>query len=196
MPTEAASPQEIAGVYARNVATAPPAANATFTEADPLSVVDGVNAEAFFDAAYEPMLARMIAHVVEIEGPVLDAALARRIARVHGWQRTGSRIRERVEALAAKAFKTTEEEVGTFYWPTGQNPDGPIMFRRAAGDVGRSVDEICMGELVALAKKVVATGLTGENAIASMARAVGLHQIRVASRGRLKKGMQIALGSS
>ncbi len=193
LPSEEAPPRETAEVYARNVPETLPTSTAVFTEADPLSVVEGVNAEAFFDNAYNPILARMIAHVVEIEGPVLDAVLARRIARAHGWQRTGSRIRDRVEALAGKQFKTTVEDVGTFYWPAGQNLDGLIVFRRAARDTTRAVDEICIAELGALAKQAIAAGFMGESAISAMAREVGLHQIRAASRGLLEKALQIAL---
>lgn len=183
-------PQKIVEVYARNVSVTPPSSAAYFVEADPSSVVDGINADAFFNTAYDPTLASMIAHVVEIEGPVLDAVLARRIARAHGWQRTGSRIRERVEALAAKEFRKTEEDVGTFYWPAGKSPDGPIVFRRAAGDAVRVVDEICMPELLALAREVVAGGNSGETAIVAMARELGLQNLRAASRGRVEKVMQ------
>lgn len=185
-----AQPKETAEVYARNVPEALPASSAYFVEADPLSVVDGTNGDAFYDSAYDPILARMIAHVVEIEGPVLDAVLARRIARAHGWQRTGSRIRERVEALAAKGFRKTEEDVGAFYWPMGMNPDEPIVFRRAAGGVARAVDEICMEELQALARDVDASGNNGETAIVAMARELGLQVLRTASRGRIEKVMQ------
>jgi very-short-patch-repair endonuclease len=189
-------PQETAEVYARNIPDTSAMSTAVFIEANPLSVVDGVNADAFFDAAYDPTLARMIAHVVEIEGPVLDGVLARRIARAHGWQRTGSRIRERVEALAVRQFKTTQEDVGAFYWPAGQIPDGPIAFRRPAEDAARAVDEICMAELGALAQKVMSDGSMGESVITAMAREVGLHQIRAASRGRLEKVMQMVMGVS
>ena len=189
-------PQKIAEVYARNVSGASsPTSASYFVEADPASVVDGINADAFFNTAYDPILASMIAHVVEIEGPVLDAVLARRIARTHGWQRTGSRIRDRVEALAAKEFRKTDEDVGTFYWPTGQSADGAIVFRRAVGDTTRAVDEICMAELAALAKQVIVAGSIGESAISAMAREVGLHQIRTASRSRLEKAMQKILGA-
>jgi len=158
-------------------------------------VVEGVNANAFFEATYDLILARMIAHVVEVEGPVLDGVLARRIARAHGWQRTGSRIRERVEGLAAKHFKTTEEDVGTFYWPVGLSPDGPMVFRWPAVDAVRAVDEICLAELSALAKQVIEAGFMGESLIATMAGEVGLHQVRAASRTRLEKAMQCVLAT-
>lgn len=178
-----------AEVYAKNAPAVPAVPTAEFIEADPTSVVDGVNEEAFFDASYDPLLARMIAHVVEVEGPVLDSVLARRIARAHGWQRTGSRIQERVEALAAKAHRMTEEDVGTFYWATGRGPEIPVAFRRAADESARAVDEICMPELLALAHEVLAGGKTGEGAIVAMARELGLQRLRAANRGRFEKAM-------
>lgn len=98
--------------------------------------------------------------------------------------------------LADKQFKTTNEDVGRFYWPAGLNPAGQVVFRRPTEEAARAVDEICIAELAALAKKVIAAGSTGERAIATMAREVGLHQIRVASRGRIENAMQIVLGAS
>src|SRR3546814_17632021 len=71
----------------------------------------------------------MIAHVVDHEGPVLDALLARRIARAHGWLRTGGRIRERVFQIARARYRTTDEEVGTFYWPEHLDPAAKPPFR-------------------------------------------------------------------
>jgi hypothetical protein len=53
-----------------------------------------------------------------------------------------------------------------------------------------------MTELAALAKTMIEVGSTGESAVGSMARAVGLHQIRAASRGRLEMAMQMAQGAS
>ena len=180
------------GAYARNRAEPPAMPAAVFVEADPASVVEGVHPGAFFEATYEPVLARMIAHVVEVEGPVLDAVLARRIARAHGWQKTGPRIRERVEALAAQNHPTTQEEVGTFYWPTGKGPETPIPFRRAADEAARTVDEICMPELVALAREVIASGKAGEATIVAMARALGVRRLGAASRGRFERAVGLA----
>lgn len=177
-----------AKVYARNASETPVAQ--MFTEADPASVVEAVDPKAFYETAYDPALARMIAHVVEIEGPVLDAVLSRRIARAHGWQRTGARIRERVETLAAKSHRMTEEDVGTFYWLNGRGPEAPIAFRCAADATARAVDEICMQELVALAREVLDSGKVGEAAIVAMARELGLHSLRAASRGRFEQAVQ------
>jgi hypothetical protein len=154
--------------------------------------VDCINPESFLDTSYNSMLIRMIAHVVEVEGPVLDAVLARRIARAHGWQRTGSRIQKRVDALAAKSHRVTQEEVGTFYWPNGRDPEAPVPFRRAAEDSSRTVDEICMSELVALAREVLAGGKLGEGAMVAMARELGLKRLGAAGLGRFERAFREA----
>lgn len=180
--------------YASNLIEAPAATTVIFVEADPASVVDAINAESFFDSLYEPLLVRMIAHVIEIEGPVLDTVLARRIARVHGWQRTGARIRERVESLAAQACRMTREDVGTFFWPKRRDGEAPMVFRRASEDYARTVDEICMPELVALAREVSASGKSADDAVVAMARELGLQVLRMTSRGRLERAVaQVAM---
>jgi hypothetical protein len=177
-----------AETYARNIAGVEKSSSPAFMESDPAAEIDGIDANAFFQRSYEPILSRMVAHVVEREGPVLDAVLARRIARAHGWQRTGAKIQERVEALAAKSHVSTEENVGTFYWARGRGPDVPVSFRRA-DDGMRTVDEICMEELTSLATQIISSGFRGDDAILGMARELGLQRLRSASRERLEKAM-------
>jgi very-short-patch-repair endonuclease len=75
------------------------------------------DAEVFFATAYDATLAALLAQVVQAEGPVRDVVLARRIARMHGWQRTGARIQARVDALATRLFRRTEDAEGALYWP-------------------------------------------------------------------------------
>mgnify|MGYP000617916281 CR=1 FL=1 len=174
--------------YARNAADSPGAAT-QFVEADPASAVEGVSPDEFFNKAYDKTLLAMIKHVVEVEGPVLDAVLARRIARAHGWQRTGPRIQERVVTLAASAHLSTTEEVGTFFWPSRLEPGASVGFRRATEDNTRSVDEICLPELVALAQDVLSGGLTAEAAVLAMARELGLQRLRATSRSRFEAAM-------
>ena len=167
-----------------------------FAEANPLAVVieTQVCAEHFFEAAYEGVLIKMIRHVVGIEGPVLHAVLARRVARAHGFARTGARIQEWVEHLAAAEFGVTEEDgTGTFYWPKGVELGSAIAYRPNHGDAAmRGVEEICMPELVSLARLVRARGLSGEDAMIAMAREVGLQRLRAASRGRLESALASA----
>jgi very-short-patch-repair endonuclease len=186
--------QEETDVYARNSAAVKEVPSKAFVESNPLAAVEAVDVDAFFNHAYDAVLQAMIAHVVAVEGPVMDAVLARRIARAHGWQRTGARIQERVKALAAKTYRVTEEDVGTFYWPMDRGPGTPLVFRKAADDAVRPVDEVCIQELIALAQVVLAMGATADMAIIAMARALGLQKLRATSRGRFEKAIVLANG--
>lgn len=146
-----------------------------------------LSADQFFEPRYDPVIQTMVEWVVQREGPVLDAVLARRVARAHGFQRTGSRIQERVETLAKRLFKTTEEVSGTFYWPPGLEPSSEVAFRWPTDDDStRGVEEICEAELLSLARLVLQRGQSRQEALVVMARELGLQRLRETSRGRLE----------
>lgn len=190
-------------LYAR-AATTPAGGESVVTNGDrkfraskPEDAVEAgvVSAELFYESVYGPVLKPMIEWVVQHEGPVLDAVLARRIARAHGFQRTGSRIQERVEHIARQCVGSTEEAAGTFYWPNGVTPGANVAFRWPFDeDSTRGVDEICEQELLSLAHWVVGSGKSGEEALIVMARELGLMKLRAASRGRLEAALELAMG--
>ncbi len=193
-------PQQIEEVFARQASAAPAHADTAATAppevslyrvTNPAEAVDGANPDRFFDGDYNDTLSAMIAHVIDHEGPVLDALLARRIARAHGWLRTGGRIRERVFQIARARYRTTDEEVGTFYWPEHLDPAAEPPFRGPADeDSVRAADEISLAELASLARTVIAQGTQGEGIYQAMARRLGLQQLRAASRARLESVMR------
>jgi very-short-patch-repair endonuclease len=151
----------------------------------------GVRPDAFFDASYNVQLRAMVEQIVGLDGPIRDTVLARKIARVHGWQRTGARIQERVSAIAFSCLKHTEEDVGVFFWANERGPDAPIVFS-GGSDAGRNADEICMAELTSLAKLVRAEGKDREGAVIAMAKRLGMHHVRAASRGRFESAIEAA----
>ena len=152
-----------------------------------------VSAERFYENAYDEVLNPMVEWVVQHEGPVLDAVLARRIARAHGFQRTGARIQERIEHLARQRFGSTEEAAGSFYWPDGVPPGTEVTFRWPTDeDSTRGVEEICEQELLSLARTVINSGKSGEEALIAMAREIGLMKLRAASRGKLEAVLNVA----
>ncbi|MDN0075425.1 DUF3320 domain-containing protein [Crenobacter sp. SG2303] len=139
---------------------------------------------AFFEETYTPRLLNMIEHVVNIEGPVLDEVLARRIARLHGWGRTGPRIQERVVSLASQHYESTAEDVGTFFRLKGN--DDAIQFRRPVDGTVRSVDEISLTELQALAFEMREAGHDQESGVLAMGREIGLRKLSANNRARLE----------
>jgi len=67
-------------------------------------------------------LARVVAKVIEIEGPIHRDEIARRVTQLWGLQRTGSRIREAVtKALRVAAKDTGVVKDGLFYSGNGQH---------------------------------------------------------------------------
>lgn len=158
-----------------------------YRESDPLTAVEGVDPDAFFDSRYDSTLETMVTHVIEEEGPILDTTLARRIARAHGWTRTGARIRDRVTSVANRSHRQNTEDVGQFFWPARQSDSMAVTFRRPA-DAGsmRAVDEICSLELVALARALAEQCLAGDELLYAMAREIGLQKVSASSRARIE----------
>ncbi|MCS4510185.1 DUF3320 domain-containing protein [Xylophilus ampelinus] len=150
--TEPATP---AALYARNQVgeVHEPRLKSQYTLADLSEAVASINADDFFDHGYDETLNKMIEHIVKTEGPVQDAVLSRRIARAHGWQRTGARIHDRVMLLAKQSFEVTEEEGVLYFWPEAAGSETHSRFRSPGNEV-RPIDEICMPELVQLASVV------------------------------------------
>ena len=144
----------------------------------------------FFDDDYSRQLRDMALAVVEQEGPIRDDVLARRIARAHGFARTGSRIKERVLAVIPDLTVTTEE-AGRFVWPTKQ-PVARVAFRYPADDdERRSLDEIALEELVGLASARQDLA-AGDDPALALAREIGLSRLSQSARDRLEAALEMA----
>jgi very-short-patch-repair endonuclease len=167
-----------------------------YLESDPASSVQGVDPDAFFESSYSGVLSALIAYVINEEGPILDVILARRIARAHGWVRTGSKIRERVSLMAQSTHRKTSEDVGEFYWPSHLTDSSTVVCRRPRDEASiRPIDDVCGDELAALARELRAKGKAGEALLHAMARELGLQKLTASSRLRLEKVSQQILAS-
>jgi len=158
----------------------------------PGAIQEGVDPDRFFEANYTSTLERMIAHVVSEEGPVLDSVLARRIARAHGWVRTGSRIRDRVDQIARARFRSHEEEQsGTFFWPLHLDSEANVVFRRPGDDDStRPLADICLSELRALVDEMTKHGHVGEGLVYAVAKEAGVNKLTHAGRQRIEKAIK------
>ena len=119
-------------------------AHVAFTTVD-LSAIRA-DPDCFFEFSYRPTLQAMVDAVMDVEAPVRDDVLAQRVARAHGWLRTGARIREQI-ALHLRTLDRTEESTGTFLWKPG-SVVARLPFRRPHGpEHRRSLAEISIAEL-------------------------------------------------
>ena len=159
----------------------------SYRKSNPLEAVAAADPDAFFNPEYEEVLSAMIAHVIHQEGPILDSILAQRIARAHGWVRTGARILARVAEIAKRDHRITLETGGGFYWPSHYETDGHVRFRRPSDvDSFRSVDEISLPELISLARHLIDSGTPSDGLLQGMAKEIGLQKVSAQSRSRLE----------
>ncbi len=147
--------------------------------------------ERFHDAGYDSTLTDLIAHVIEHESPILEDLLVHRIARAHGFQKSGRLIRERVVALAEVNHFAEHEPLGggRFFWPDNETLQTWSHYRvPASDDHFRKIEEIPLSELRAAAAASRGTDLPVE-----IARLFGV--LRLAAGGRARLEAMLAQGS-
>jgi hypothetical protein len=100
-----------------------------------------VDPERFFEFSYRSQIQEMVDLVMAAEAPMREDVLCQRLARAHGWQRTGARIRDQI-ALHLKKFDRTEETTGSFPWLPGSSTlrvkfrsTNDANHRRALGEI-------------------------------------------------------------
>lgn len=144
----------------------------------------------FYDVAYSQTVRAMVQAVLEAEAPVRDDVLAQRIARAHGWQRTGAAIRSHIERHL-KTVESSTEEGGRFLWRDGQQNE-PIAYRHhATEDDRRSVGDIALVELAALVRENPKL-VEAEDPAMAFSRMIGLSRLTAPSRARLDAAIEQA----
>lgn len=107
-----------------------------------------IDPEQFYSPSYDSDLLGMVLHVIDTEGPVHEEVLVRRLAREHGFQRSGRQIRDRVIQAAEGKRDCTQEDVGNFFWP--DNNSKRYARSRGRDDDLKRLDFICSEELKAI----------------------------------------------
>lgn len=105
------------------------------------------DADRFFELSYRSTIEAMIDAVMVAEAPVREDVLAQRIARAHGWLRTGARIRDQV-SRHLKNYERTDETPGSFLWQPGTISSRFAFRRPHSSDHRRPLSEIALAELV------------------------------------------------
>src|SRR5207248_4885703 len=96
------------------------------------------------------VLGNMVAHVIKSESPIYEDLLVVRIARAHGFQRSGERIQATVSKVLAKKYRKTQDDGRTVIWAEGSNIAGMVSYRESNSEVRPHVD-IPIAELAGLA---------------------------------------------
>ena len=107
-------------------------------------------ADRFYDSDYILKLGDMALTIIDRMGPITFKDLSARLARLHGFQKTGRKIKNQVGKAVAKRrkYSRTEDEQ-TVFWPDGMDPAEIVPFRglRVQGE-DRSWTDIHRPELL------------------------------------------------
>jgi hypothetical protein len=177
-------------MYARGPTPAvadPAAMPGTYTKADP-SAVASPDRERFYDIAYRGNIRNMIDHVIEIEGPIYFDVLIDRIARAHGFQRSGETVQRIIRAaLGRSRFPATQDGDREIIWPQDAAPGTKTPYRRAGG---REHGDIPLPELAGLADFLRTQGLEeDEDLIRGMQEHFGLGRLAISTRQRFEAAL-------
>ncbi len=162
----------------------------TYKFADPAGI-GHPDRNRFFDPTYTAMLKAMIAHVIEIEGPVFEDIVVDRIARAHGLRRSGNQIRHRVVGLLPSNVTRADEGDRKVIWPFSKKSGAMYPFRKDPTD-GRGHEDVPVEELAAIAAPFVRLRMDDAAILHKMAEEFELDRLREATRARFAAALLIA----
>ena len=139
-----------------------------------------VDPDRFFDADYSPVLRQLISGIVEKEGPMPLQRLARRVAQVHGWQRTGRRIQVQVHSNLGQVERHTEFDT-IFVWAPVSHADR-VPFRKL-GD--RALRDVSRAEVASVIDAHTEQLAESEDPILMLSRLLGIARLSKDARAYL-----------
>jgi very-short-patch-repair endonuclease len=143
----------------------------------------------FQEPTYDTTLDKLVHAVLEAEAPILDKALVDRIARAHGFRRSGRLIRDRILVLAKRRYHfqvDSAPEHGAFVWMSADDPGRWDVFRvpEREEDI-RFIEEIPIEELAA-----AACIARGNDLPIEVARMFRVQRLSAPARARLERAAQ------
>jgi very-short-patch-repair endonuclease len=158
----------------------------TYRMADLSDLESSLQPDSFHDASYDSMLENCIREVLEQEAPILDKVLVDRIARAHGFKRSGRLICERVLDLAERHYHfqpDPEPEHGHFVWLSADDPARWNIYRvpEREEDI-RFIEELAPEEIIAAAQSI-----QSDDAMIDIARTFGIRRLSASANGRLRR---------
>lgn len=147
-------------------------------------------ASRFYDQGYETVLQSMVAHVLKHESPIYEDLLIERIARAHGFQRSGDRIQRAVAKVIGKQYRRTKDDGRTVVWDNGQ-ASRIVTYRNCEPDV-RSHGDVPVAELASLAVPFIRVRLSDDDILYRMADHFKLGRLREPTRVRFQMAVDLA----
>ena len=145
----------------------------------------------FYDREYEPILRNMVESALKQEAPIYEDVLVVRIARAHGFQRSGDRIQNTVSKVLGKRYRKTHEDGRAVIW-ADNSPEGRLIRYRESEPEVRSHADTPIAELASLALPFIRVRLADEDILYRMASHFQLGRLREPTRVRFQAAVDVA----
>lgn len=152
-----------------------------------------LSAEAFLLPENQGTILRALQRVIELEAPVSETLLIRRVVQCFGLARAGTRIqRQMLMLLSSMKLQKTVQEGQVFYWSDKQDPETYPEFRAGDGEENKRdakdlpVQEVANAAATVLRQQV---GLPEEDLIRESARLMGYSRVGAAMRQAMINGI-------
>lgn len=146
-----------------------------------------LSADQFYEPSYKDTIKGLAENIIDDIGPVTFKHLTDKIARAHGFRRTGTQIKKVVWASILKSRKYNKTDDGhTVLWPESADPCEVMNFRGL--DINGHVREwadVPYPEKLGLAQKIKGLGNI-EDPAAMMANEIGLGRLHQSTRAELE----------
>lgn len=180
---------------------------ADFAEPEPkpkpapsLAVYQAVNViggqpDKFYDTGSYEELRAQLQKVINVEGPIAESLLYRRIARSWGLMRTGKRIEELLRALIPSDVVRTVEGESSFFWPNAYKPREWTDFRVAGeqDESKRQLADICNEEIANMVLFILSQH--GSTSLTELTRSICRLQVVARTTADSEERIKMSFGS-
>lgn len=130
--------------------------------------------------------------IIDSEGPITFKRLTDRIARRHGFQRTGKQIKSTVWAACARLRSVSDTPDGhKVLWPAGVKPQAIIAFRGLrVADEAREWRDVPYPEKLGLVRSVLQEGAS--DVVRSVAESIGYGRVTEGFRAEISALIEAA----
>ena len=145
----------------------------------------------FYDREYEPVLNSMVAFTLKHEAPIYEDVLVARIARAHGFQRSGDRIQRAVSKVVGRKYRKTNDDGRMVVWGENSPETALVSYRQSQSEV-RSHTDTPVAELASLALPYIRVRLADDDILYRMANHFQLGRLREPTRVRFQSAINLA----
>jgi hypothetical protein len=145
----------------------------------------------FYDREYETVLNSMVALTLKHEAPIYEDVLVARIARAHGFQRSGDRIQRAVSKVVGRKYRKTQDDGRTVVWGENSPETVLVSYRKSQSEV-RSHTDTPVAELASLALPYIRVRLADDDILYRMANHFQLGRLREPTRIRFQSAINLA----